>query len=81
MKSKEILKPEVVMSPSMLRQFWSLVETTYSEIPLAMDDSSLIQWLLRQMRARRILNPEETDLLVHYIHDRLPLIRELEQAA
>lgn len=69
------------MSPSMLRQFWSLVETIYSEIPLALDDSSLIQWLLRQMRTRRLLNAEETDLLVHYIRDRLPLIRELEQAA
>ena len=69
------------MSPSMLRQFWSLVETIYSEIPLALDDSSLIQWLLRQMRTRRRLSAEETDLLVHYISDRLPLIRELEQAA
>jgi len=69
------------MSPSMLRQFWSLVETIYAEIPLAMDDHSLIQWLLRQMRARRILNNEETDLLINYIRDRLPLIRELEQAA
>ncbi|NJR39185.1 MAG: hypothetical protein HC781_10570 [Leptolyngbyaceae cyanobacterium CSU_1_4] len=69
------------MSPSMLRQFWSLVETIYSEIPLALDDNSLIQWLLRQMRARRLLTAEETDLLVHYIHDRLPLIRELEPIA
>lgn len=69
------------MSPSILRQFWSLVEAVYSEIPLAMDDHSLIQWLLRQMRARRLLNTEETDLLSHYIRDRLPLIRELEQAA
>jgi len=69
------------MSPSMLRQFWSLVETIYSEIPLALDDSSLIQWLLRQMRTRRFLSAEETDLLVHYIRDRLPLIRELEQSA
>jgi len=69
------------MSPSMLRQFWSLVETIYSEIPLALDDNSLIQWLLRQMRARRLLSGEETELLVHYIHDRLPLIRELEEAA
>lgn len=69
------------MTPSMLRQFWSLVETIYAEIPLAMDDNSLIQWLLRQMRARRLLSAEETDLLIHYIHDRLPLIRELKQAA
>jgi hypothetical protein len=69
------------MSPSMLRQFWSLVETIYSEIPLAMDDNSLIQWLLRQMRARRLLSAEETDLLIQYIRDRLPLIRELEQVA
>jgi hypothetical protein len=69
------------MSPSMLRQFWSLIETIYTDIPMSLDDNSLIQWLMRQMRARRILNAEESDLLIRYIHDRLPLIRELEQAA
>jgi hypothetical protein len=69
------------MSPSMLRQFWSLIEAIHADIPLALDDRSLVQWLMRQMRARRLLSQEETELLSRYIGDRLPLIRELEQAA
>jgi hypothetical protein len=69
------------MSPSLLRQFWSLVETTYADIPLALDDSGLVQWLLRQMRARRLLSSDETDVLVGYISDRLPLIRDMGNAA
>jgi hypothetical protein len=69
------------MSPSMLRQFWSLVETMYADIPLALDDSGLVQWLLRQMRARRLLSQEEGEILGQYIGDRLPLIREMGHAA
>ncbi len=67
------------MSPIMLRQFWSLIETTQANIPLALDDKSLAQWLLRHIRSERALNTDETDVLSHYIHTRLPLIRDLAQ--
>lgn len=67
------------MSPMMLRQFWSILETTQANIPLALDDRSLAQWLLRRIRSEHALNTDETDVLTHYIHTRLPLIRDLAQ--
>ncbi|NJR62525.1 MAG: hypothetical protein HC769_29210 [Cyanobacteria bacterium CRU_2_1] len=65
------------MSPMMMRQFWSLIETT--SIPLMLDDNNLAQWLLRRIRSERSLDSKETDLLSAYIRDRLPLIRDLAQ--
>ena len=37
------------MTPSMLRQLWSIVETTQAHFLLKMDDASLIHWLLNQL--------------------------------
>lgn len=67
------------MSPTMMRQFWSLIEMTQASIPLSLDDRSLVQWLLRQIRSQRSLNHDETDVLSDYIQSRLPLIRDLAQ--
>lgn len=67
------------MSPTMMRQFWSLIEMTQANIPLSLDDRSLVQWLLRQVRSQRSLNHDETDVLSDYIQSRLPLIRDLAQ--
>jgi hypothetical protein len=64
------------MSPIMLRQFWSLVESAQSYIPLTLDDKGLEQWLLRQVRSERGLNHDETHVLSTYIQTRLPLIRD-----
>jgi hypothetical protein len=69
------------MNPNMLRQFWSLIDTLHTDIPLALDDRSLVQWLLRQMRTKRLLSQEESEVLSRYIGDRLPLIREMGHAA
>lgn len=67
------------MSPTMMRQFWSLIEMTQANIPLSLDDRSLVQWLLRQIRSERSLNHDETNVLSDYIQSRLPLIRDLAQ--
>jgi hypothetical protein len=67
------------MSPIMLRQFWSLIESAQSHIPLTLDDKGLEQWLLRQVRSNRSLNHDETDVLSTYIQTRLPLIRDLAE--
>jgi hypothetical protein len=61
----------------MLRQLWSLVETTQTPILLDLDDTSLIQWLLRHLRQERSLDSNETHLFSNYIQSRLPLIRDL----
>ncbi|MBF2047744.1 MAG: hypothetical protein EDM05_037435 [Leptolyngbya sp. IPPAS B-1204] len=67
------------MSPTMMRQFWSLVEGIRANIPVALDDNSLEQWLLRQLRSEQALNHRDTAIFSNYIHSRLPLIRELVQ--
>jgi phosphoenolpyruvate carboxylase len=68
------------MSPTMLRQVWSLVEETQSHILLDLDDSSLVQLLVRQLKHRRSLNPAEATQYSHYIQSHLPLIRDLAQS-
>jgi hypothetical protein len=67
------------MNPTMMRQFWSLIEMTQPSIPLMLDDTSLVQWLLRRIRSERSLDTCEVDVLSSYISSRLPLIRELAQ--
>ena len=65
------------MSPTMLRQLWSLIEETQSHILLDLDDSTLVQWLVRQLKNRRSLNAAEATQYSHYIQSHLPLIRDL----
>lgn len=67
------------MSPTMMRQFWSLVEGIRANIPVTLDDRSLEQWLLRQLRSEQALNHCDTAVFSTYIHNRLPLIREFAQ--
>lgn len=67
------------MNPLMLRQLWTVVEKTQANILLNLDDTSLVQWLLRQFKAERSLNHDEADVLNAYIHAKLPLIRDLAE--
>ncbi len=67
------------MTPLMLRQLWSIVEATQTAFLLSLDDNALVQWLMRQLRATRVIDGAETDLLNDYIRTRLPLIREIVQ--
>lgn len=68
------------MSPLMLRQVWSLVETTQTNVLLNLDDQSLVQWLIRQLKTQQALDPYETSLFSTYIESRLPLIRDLARS-
>ncbi len=65
------------MSPNMLRQLWSIVETSQSQTLLNLDDNSLVQWLLKQLKKQRSLDHNEANAYSHYIYTRLPLIRDL----
>lgn len=67
------------MTPTMLRQLWSLIEKTQSQLLLKLDDASLVQWLLKQFKQERALNHEEIHLLNDYLNNRLSLIRELAE--
>ncbi|MCP2732546.1 hypothetical protein [Limnofasciculus baicalensis] len=67
------------MTPTMLRQLWSLIETTQSNLLLKLDDASLVQWLLKQFKQQRALNHEEMNILNDYLNNRLSLIREMAE--
>jgi hypothetical protein len=63
----------------MLRHLWSVVETTQANILLKLDDPSLVQWLLKQIKLQTVLDRDETHLLADYIQSRLNLIRDMAQ--
>jgi hypothetical protein len=65
------------MTPKILRQLWSVVETTHTMTILQLDDASLVQWLVNQTTTQVLLDPNETDFLCDYIQSRLALIRDI----
>lgn len=67
------------MTPLMLRQLWSLVESTQPNMLLSLDDATLVQWLLRQFKAQSTLNGEEVNIVSSYIQSKLSLIRDMAQ--
>ncbi|NES83760.1 MAG: hypothetical protein F6K10_21410 [Moorea sp. SIO2B7] len=67
------------MTPTMLRQLWSLIENTQANMLLKLDDASLVQWILKQFHNQRSLDYQQTDILSDYIRIKIPLIRELAQ--
>ncbi|MGL5063045.1 MAG: hypothetical protein ACRC62_23960 [Microcoleus sp.] len=67
------------MTPVMLRQLWSLIETTQATVLVNLDDATLVQWLLKQLTANSTFNGKDADLLDEYIQSRLSLIRDLAQ--
>ncbi|MEB3882317.1 hypothetical protein [Lyngbya sp. CCY1209] len=68
------------MTPAMLRQLWSLVETTQPSQLVSLDDDSLVQCLLKRLKTESSINGQEVDLLNDYISSRLSLIRDLAEA-
>jgi hypothetical protein len=44
-----------------------------------LDDATLVQWLLKQLKMNSALNGLEADLLDEYIQSRLCLIRDLAE--
>lgn len=67
------------MTPTMLRQLWSVVEASQSNVLLRLDDASLVDWLVKQVKNQRSLNNDETHTVSNYLYSRLNLIRELAE--
>jgi hypothetical protein len=65
------------MNISILRQLWSLVETTQPTTLLNLDDDSLVERLVAQLTAECPLCRQETQTVGVYIRSRTPLIREM----
>jgi hypothetical protein len=65
------------MTPNMLRQIWSLVETTQANMLLSLDDASLIDWILRNLKQKQNLDGSQVNALDNYLHAKVSLIRDL----
>ena len=65
------------MNPHLLRQLWSLIESSHKNLILGLDDSSLVHWLIDQISGERSLDTTETRDLSCYIRNRIPLIRDI----
>jgi hypothetical protein len=65
------------MTPTIMRQLWSIVEATQTVTLLQLDDGSLVQWLVKETTKQALLDANETDFLCDYIRTRLSLIRDL----
>ena len=67
------------MTPSMLRQLWSLVENTQAATLVSLDDNNLVQWLIEQLKTNSSLSQNETNRAMDYIQSRISLIRDLAE--
>ena len=65
------------MTPTIMRQLWSIIEATHTVTLLQLDDDSLVQWLVKQITNQAFLDASEIDFLCDYIQSRLSLIRDL----
>jgi succinate dehydrogenase flavin-adding protein (antitoxin of CptAB toxin-antitoxin module) len=65
------------MTSKILRQMWSVVESTHAKTLLQMDDASLVQWLVKQTKTQALLDGKEADFLRDYVQSRLTLIRDI----
>lgn len=67
----------LVMKSNRLHQFWKLIESNESTLLFKLDDQSLVQWLMQQLREKQSLSNEEEAEARAYIQAKLPLIREI----
>lgn len=67
------------MPPEAMRKFWSLIETTQTNILLTLDNDALVGWLARQVHREGSLKIVDSRDLDAYISSRLPLIRDMAQ--
>ncbi len=68
------------MNTSLLRQVWKVIEQTNFYELLSLNDTELIQRLLRQLETQNRLSQEETVLVQVYLNSKLPLIRDLAES-
>lgn len=69
-----------LVTPSTLRQIWSVIEETHASLVLKLSDADLLQQLLMQLADKKQLNVEEVCDVRAYIYSRIPLIRDDAQA-
>ena len=67
------------LDSAIIRFLWSVVEKQASFISSLNDDAIKI-WLVRQVRERIFLSPDEIEEMNQYIRSRLVLIRDIAES-
>jgi hypothetical protein len=67
------------LNPLRLRQIWTIVESSQASLLVRLDDPGLEKWLMRQFDKDVTLSSTECQAVNHYIHSKLPLIREMAE--
>ena len=70
-----------MMDIKILRQLWSIIESTPGQRISSLDDSAIVQWLTDLLQADPTFDSESLPTVSHYIRARMPLIRDLAQQA
>jgi hypothetical protein len=65
------------MNTGRLRQLWATIEETDARRLHGLNDTDLIQQVLKQLNTRHALSGEESQVIVSYLKMRLPLIRDM----
>jgi hypothetical protein len=65
------------MNTGRLRQLWATIEETHTHRIHGLNDTDLVQQLLKQLNTRHPLSGEESQLVSSYLKTRLPLIRDM----
>jgi hypothetical protein len=68
------------INPFLLRQFWTVVETTQANLLLHLDDPTLVRHLTHDLEVQQTMDAEQTSAVNHYIQSKLPLIRDIAQS-
>ena len=68
------------MSPTLLRQLWTIIESIQTSILLEIDDMALVQLLLKQVAAKQPIDAMTSNNLNQYIQSSLPLIRDTAES-
>ena len=69
------------MDASLLRKLWSTVEAMPNHRISALDDSSVLAWLMDLLQSDPSFDAHQSSVVSHYIQSRMPLIRDLAQSA
>ena len=67
------------LDAAIIRFLWSVVEKQASFIS-SLSDEAIKIWLVRQVRERIFLSPEEITAINQYIRSRLMLIRDIAES-
>lgn len=69
-----------IVNVTLLRQTWSLIETTNASELLNIGETELVQRLLNRLDAQKPLEDRERIYLNNYLHDKMGLIKDTAEA-